>query len=276
MPEADIFVNYRTSDEAASAAHIAEGLAERFGRDRVFWDHGSIKAGERYSERLRTASRRCTVLIAVIGDRWLDARDARGHRRLENENDWTRREIVEVLERGAHLVPVLVAPRTEPLQPAELPDALTELADLQFRQFNPRTKESDLATLVRDLTQLLPGCGDTAAPAAPDAGTVRNEVYSGPGRTVRMRDVSGEFRSLVTNPQAPVHSGNGDQHNIAHQDNTSHQDNSTHDHSTHDTSTHSPDFTGGQVNYVAGANSGGMHHNTGTSAAAGAEEDEDR
>lgn len=259
MPEADIFVNYRTGDEASSASQIAEALAERFGRDRVFWDHGSIRAGERYPDRLRTASRRCTVLIAVIGDHWLDARDARGRRRLENEDDWTRREIVEVLERGAHLVPVLVAPRTEPLRPSELPEALTELADLQFRQFNPRTKDSDLATLVRDLTELLPGCAEPPAPTeAQESGAVHNEAHGGQGGTVQIRDVSGGVGSLITGSQGPVHAGTGDQHNTSH----------------HDNSTHSPHFSGSQVNYVAGTNEGGMHQRNGGATTAGAQEDE--
>ena len=84
MSDADIFVNYRTSDEASAAVLIAEGVARRFGEERVFWDHGSIKMGEPYPERLSRAVRRCAVLIAVIGDRWVDAQDARGERRLDN------------------------------------------------------------------------------------------------------------------------------------------------------------------------------------------------
>ena len=217
MSDADIFINYRTSDEAGCAALIAELLAARFGPERIFWDHGSIRAAERYPERLATAVGRCSVLIAVIGDRWLEARDARGQRRLDNEDDWTRREIVEVLRRGAHLIPVLVAPRTAPLRRDELPDALGDLAELQFRPFNPRTKENDIATLCRDLAELLP----SGAGPAPDEGAagrdggIRNSSEGGHGNaTVQARDVSGGIGSLITNPQGPVHSGQGDQHKL--------------------------------------------------------------
>ncbi|CAL9379324.1 toll/interleukin-1 receptor domain-containing protein [Streptomyces sp. enrichment culture] len=273
MSRTDILVNYRTSDEPASARLIADGLAASFGKDRVFWDHESIGAGRQYPELLRTAARTCRVLVAVIGERWLEARDARGRLRLENPDDWTRREILEVLDRGAHVIPVLVAPRTSPLVRAELPDGLAELADLQFRQFNPRTRDQDIATLCRDLAELLPGAatdhGPAAptAPAAPSAADTRNVVEdSGQGSiTVQARDVSGSLGSFVSNPQGPVHTGSGAQHNTTH-------NNTTHHNTTH-AGSHNVNFHGDRVNYVAGTNNGGMHQGGDTGNAGQAEGD---
>lgn len=211
---------------------------------------------------------RCSVLIAVIGDRWLEARDARGRRRLENEDDWTRREIVEVLRRGAHLVPVLVAPRTAPLLRGELPDPLGDLAELQFRQFNPRTKESDIPTLCRDLDQLVPP-GARPAPGDATAGRdgIRNSTEGGHGNpTVQARDVSGGIGSLISNPQGPVHSGQGDQHYTSH--------------ANHFTGEHTNYVAGSNHgNYVAGTNHGGMHQNSnsaGPTERQRAEEDDQR
>ena len=170
--------------------------------------------------------------------------------------DWTRRELAEVLEREAHVVPVLVAPRTEPLRRSELPPALARLAALQFRQFNARTKDQDLRTLGDGLAQLLPGGEPADATDAPPPAQHTNSARTGgDSTTVQARDISGGIGSLISNPQGPVHSGQGNQYNGSHH----------------------PQFPGaGQVNYVAGTNNGGMHQSSGPRPSEETREDDQR
>ncbi|MGH3792738.1 MAG: hypothetical protein ACRDQ9_18475 [Pseudonocardiaceae bacterium] len=43
--------------------------------------------------RVRTAP----VLLAVVGPRWLTATDPTGRRRIDDPDDWVRRELAEAL-----------------------------------------------------------------------------------------------------------------------------------------------------------------------------------
>lgn len=274
MADPDIFVNYRTDDEGSAAALIADGIAAAYGPERVFYDHGSISGGRHYPEQLETAVGRCTVLLAVIGDRWLDARDARGRRRLDDEEDWTRREIISVLQRGAHVIPVLVAPRQQPLQRSELPEALGELAELQFRTFSPRTKESDLEVLFRDLAELvhapptLPGSRtEGAAPAPPTYATHNTSHGDHDGHIVQAQDISGSIGPLISNPTGNLHTGSGPQNNTTHNTHIAGDQHNATTHVAGDQHTAGPShttntFSGGVGNYLNGSNSGGMHQTT--------------
>ncbi|RLL65772.1 toll/interleukin-1 receptor domain-containing protein [Streptomyces sp. Z26] len=255
MSSCDVFINYRTVDEASSAALIADKLAQRFGTDSVFRDHKSIKAGERFPEKLLIGVRRSSALIAVIGPDWTSARNARGERFLDNEDDWTRREIVEALRCGVHVIPVLVAPRTTPLTEVELPEALHDLVQRQYRKFNARTFDTDINTLGNDLAELVPRLArQDRAPVHrtrdSSPGDVQNSVADVRGSVTQTRDYnnhqSGGIGSLVGDvgnffdrAQGPIHAGSGAQYN-----DSVHQ-------------------TGDGANQVSGGNEGGIRQEFG-------------
>lgn len=69
MPQ--IFVNYRTDDEEATATLVDRELSRVFGNENVFKASKSIGPGSRFPQELLTAVRRSSVLLAVIGPRWL-------------------------------------------------------------------------------------------------------------------------------------------------------------------------------------------------------------
>ncbi|MCX5375859.1 toll/interleukin-1 receptor domain-containing protein [Streptomyces sp. NBC_00091] len=240
----DIFVNYRTGDEEATATLIAHELSSRFGDDRIFRASKSIRPGQAFPQELLTAVRRSSVLLAVIGPRWSEAATRDGRRALEDPQDWTRREILEAFESGAHVIPVLVG-RTTRLDRTSLPHELQELADRQYRRFHHRNSESDLKRIGDDLAELLPqlaaadkkaAAGADPAPPQERAGTARMQV-----RDVRHRqrggigNLNGDLGTFVSESAGPVHTGSGSQYN-------------------------GPTFSGDGmgVNYVAGDNSGGM------------------
>ncbi|AXK32411.1 toll/interleukin-1 receptor domain-containing protein [Streptomyces armeniacus] len=259
MSPSEIFVNYRTTDEASSAVLIEDKLSQRFGSDSVFRDHKSIKAGEKYPEKLLSGVRRCSVLIAVIGPEWTSARNERGQRSLDNVDDWTRREIVEALHCGVHVIPVLVTPRTAPLTEAELPAALADLAHRQYRQFNARTFNTDITQLGDDIAELVPRLGRldrdfaTRAPQHP-SGSVRNSVADVHGSVTQTGDytnqqtggigsLTGDVGTFLDRPQGPVNTGSGPQYyGSVHQ-------------------------TGDGANQVSGSNDGGIRQEFGKSQA---------
>ncbi|MCK7625969.1 toll/interleukin-1 receptor domain-containing protein [Streptomyces sp. RS10V-4] len=225
----EIFINYRTADEAWCASRLAKELGQRFGADRVFWDGDSLRGGDRYPEALVAAVRQCSVLLAVIGERWLHATDARGGRALDNPEDWTRREIIDAFDWGIRVIPVLVSPRLGPFTRADLPPELAELADVQFRRLNPREPDAELDRLGDELASLVPALAavdskaETTA-AEPDRPRgVRNSLGDVHGTAVQAgrydsrqsggyRTTTGSGGTVVNGATGPVNIG-GAQHN---------------------------------------------------------------
>jgi len=101
------FINYRGDDSDTAAALVDRELTARFGSDRVVLDSRSVLAGADFAEELLVRLRSCSVLLVVIGPRWLTVTDAAGHRRIDDPADWVRREITEALSHGLRVIPVL-------------------------------------------------------------------------------------------------------------------------------------------------------------------------
>ncbi|MGA8696266.1 MAG: TIR domain-containing protein, partial [Xanthobacteraceae bacterium] len=99
-------------------------MAHEFGANLLFMDVDSIPLGSDFIKVLREEVGKCDTLLAVIGRHWLDARDAEGKRRLDNENDFVRVEIATALQRDIAVIPILLDGAGVP-KPEDLP------ADLQ-------------------------------------------------------------------------------------------------------------------------------------------------
>jgi TIR domain len=103
-----IFISYRRSDSADIAGRIYDRLVEEYGRASIFKDVDSIPLGTDFKEYLDRKVSECNFLLAVIGDRWLDASDEAGKRRLEDPQDFVRVEIESALEKNIPVIPLLV------------------------------------------------------------------------------------------------------------------------------------------------------------------------
>ncbi|MFI5636244.1 toll/interleukin-1 receptor domain-containing protein [Streptomyces goshikiensis] len=227
----DVFINYRTGDEESAATLIARELVRRFGREHIFFASNSIELGHRFPAELDGAVEKCDALIAVIGPRWAKVPGPDGSPALETEQDWTRREIRTALVRGILVIPVLVGRATR-IDRVALPEDLRELADCQYKRFDHRNSEADLAVLGDALARQLPELGgvDRDAPAARDRAETKSR--KGPakdtGQTrMRTRDVeqrvrggignlNGDLGTFVNEPQGPVNTGEGPQYNAPH------------------------------------------------------------
>jgi TIR domain-containing protein len=121
-----IFISYRRSDSADIAGRIYDRLVDRFGKTPIFKDVDSIPLGFDFKEYLGKKVSECNALLAIIGDRWMDASDAAGKKRLEDPADFVRIEIESALERGIPVIPLLV--RGAQMPPEEhLPIGLRKL-----------------------------------------------------------------------------------------------------------------------------------------------------
>ena len=106
-----IFISYRRGDQATEAYLLHARLLEAgFSKDNVFIDLEQ-KAGVSFVEQIEQAVGACDVLIAVVGPNWLDTPDVEG-RRLDDPQNWTRREIEGAIDRDVTVIPVCVAGAT--------------------------------------------------------------------------------------------------------------------------------------------------------------------
>jgi hypothetical protein len=80
---AEIFLSYRRQDSQSATGRLADDLEAHFGDDRVFRDH-EIVAGADFVEAIRRLVESATVLLVVVGPRWLGATDGAGRRRLDD------------------------------------------------------------------------------------------------------------------------------------------------------------------------------------------------
>ena len=238
-----VFVNYRSSDEEASATLIERELSARFGADEIFRAGKSIRPGEDFERALLRAVHRCDLLLAVIGPRWLDAPGAAGGRALDDPGDWTRREIAEAFAYGITVVPVLVGDAGR-LPAGSLPEDIAPLERCQYRRLNHRNAEADIELLAETVAELVPGLARRAPAAEEKAGGRGRNTFNGQARDVYQAGTVNEYRyggigsvsaeggTVIGSAHGPVHTGSGDQIN--------------------GTRVNGPQFNGGGVNYVAG------------------------
>jgi len=143
-----IFVSYRRSDSADIAGRIYDRLIGKFGKAPVFKDVDSIPLGLDFKEYLDMKVGECNVLLAIIGDRWLEASDASGNKRLEDPTDFVRIEIESALERGVPVIPLLVRDAIMPRE-ENLPSGLRKLV---YRNGIPIRPDPDFH---RDMDRLI-------------------------------------------------------------------------------------------------------------------------
>ncbi len=101
-----IFISYRREDASDAAGRLYDRLEAEFGES-VFMDVDNIPPGVDFVEAIDRAVGDCDVLIAVIGKKWLSARDAARRRcRLDLAEDYVRLELEAALRRPG----ILIAP----------------------------------------------------------------------------------------------------------------------------------------------------------------------
>ncbi|MGW5774079.1 toll/interleukin-1 receptor domain-containing protein [Streptomyces longwoodensis] len=205
-----VFINYRTGDGERTAALLDQELSRRFGQDRVFRASRSIIPGDAYPEALLTALRRSSVLLAVVGPDWTNFRN-----RLEDPDDWVRKEIETAFECGLIVVPVLDGRKTDRLSAATLPSELARLADLQSVPFDTTHDTEAGVRRIGDLiSELVPELRDLDQPGEPSPATVHNSMGDVSGTSVQAGDFSGDVGgTIVKGSHGPVHTGSGSIYN---------------------------------------------------------------
>ena len=154
MPRtARVFLSYRREDSRHVAARIGERLDARF---HLFMDVDAIQPGMDFAAVMASAVGQSDVLVAVIGDGWLNAADRYGQRRLEDPSDFVVTEINTALQRRITIIPVLVDGARMPSR-AELPPVLADLSTRHALSVSHETFAADMARLVAAIDSVTAG-----------------------------------------------------------------------------------------------------------------------
>jgi hypothetical protein len=148
--ELGVFVSYRRADARGFAPLLRAGLLSRLEAHRLFMDVESLRDGEDFVDAIDAAIAASEVLIVLIGPDWLDARDARGRRRLDDPDDFVVREVAAGLVGGLEVIPVLVGGAAMPGE-ADLPPALAALARRHARPLSETHWDLDVDRLLEAL-----------------------------------------------------------------------------------------------------------------------------
>ena len=148
-----IFISYRREDSGPIARRLADSLTRHFGPNGVFIDTDTIRSAQNWKQQIDVALHESSVLVVVIGSRWLFIQDAYGRRRIDTEDDWVRCEILFGIKNEMTVLPVRVSGATLPSTQA-LPDCLRPLLDSQAYDLNDEYWERDSSYLIKRFEEL--------------------------------------------------------------------------------------------------------------------------
>lgn len=143
------FISYRRSQNTWQARDIRKELVRRYGESSVFMDASSIDYGDSFPDRIASAIRGSSVILGLIGPHWLQP--TAGSRRIDDPNDWVRREIEAALQRQEALViPVLLDGAPAPAA-ADLPESIQALATLHAVVIVGEDLAADIDNLLKSI-----------------------------------------------------------------------------------------------------------------------------
>lgn len=145
-----IFISYRRADSASEAGRLFGSIIQALDEKSVFMDTSSINIGTAWAQKLENALQSSQIVIVVIGPEWLRISDEWGMRRIDQENDWVRREIETALKTNKILIPVLV--KGAKLPPTDkLPESIKGLTQRQVVDIRDTYWEHDVRLILQQL-----------------------------------------------------------------------------------------------------------------------------
>jgi hypothetical protein len=160
-----IFISYRREETAPYAGRLYDRLAHEFGQDRVFMDISAIDPGVDFVEAIEKAVAEVDVLVCVMGPEWATITNSRGERRLDDQNDFVRLEVLSALKRDIRVVPVLVGGAIM-TSAEQLPSDLEPLARRNALPLDDARFHTDLDRLIESIRSLLPVTESSVEPPA--------------------------------------------------------------------------------------------------------------
>src|SRR5262249_49807853 len=123
--------------------------------EHVFMDVDTIEPGIDFADAIQHAVSTCDVLLVLIGPAWLRSTDARGHRRLDDPEDFVRLEIATALARNIRIIPVLVEETKMP-DAEDLPEPLKRLTRRNALPISNTRWSYDIERIIDTVKSIVP------------------------------------------------------------------------------------------------------------------------
>jgi hypothetical protein len=169
-PTWELFIAYRQADARGHAGRVGERLISYFGSGQVFKDIEALPIGVDFIDFVREKLQRTHVMVVVIGPNWIK------DQRLHNPEDLHREEIRTAIERGVHLVPVLVDGASMPRK-EELPEDIQPLVRRNAVEITDTRWDYDVGRLVKTVEEMLAGSPRLSATARTSSRRVERPEY---------------------------------------------------------------------------------------------------
>jgi hypothetical protein len=147
-----VFISYRREEAEFYADVLFDRLLASVPGIRVFRDADTLQPGMIFAEKLNETISACDIVLALIGDKWLNATDHDGRRRIDGADDWVRLEIAAALRYEKTVVPCLIGSARMPAR-SELPSDLAGLEQRHAVILSPailRRETEDLIRMLKD------------------------------------------------------------------------------------------------------------------------------
>ena len=190
---------------------IRRPLVRRAGRPlgaerRCLWTSRRSKSGADFAAVILEQVRGAGAVLVVVSAGWSVATDAEGRRRLNDPEDFVRRELEAAWTRGTKIIPVLVQEAHMPA-PGDLPDSIAPFAHRQAAVLTDRRWRAEVKELIDHLA------GATPAPTPPGAPLEGGDRPTTAGRSVtryrtrfvgRAEDIDGIQQLLTRTGSATI------------------------------------------------------------------------
>jgi len=145
-----VFLSYRRDDTGGRAGRLFDVFTDRYGARNVFQDVNATPPGLDFETRVDHAIADSDVVLVVIGRAWFGGSAPDGRRRIDQADDFVRREVSAALGTGIPVVPVLVDDAELPTLD-QLPEELRGLLRRQAVSVRDVSWHQDVEDLIRRL-----------------------------------------------------------------------------------------------------------------------------
>jgi hypothetical protein len=152
-----IYLSYRRADTRQAAGRLHDDLQRLLPASRLLIDM-QFEPGVDFRQAVQSTLAQASVVLVLIGSRWLSDAGPGGRPRITDANDWVRLEIAAALQRDLPVVPLLVDGAQLPKADA-LPDDLRPLLVRNAFELSADRWQADVERLCELLARQLPAPG---------------------------------------------------------------------------------------------------------------------
>jgi pterin-4a-carbinolamine dehydratase len=166
-----VFISYRHDGDAVRAIAVHAIVGDTFERRQgdgvaVYLDTRA-RIGVEWPDELAKEVANTDAVLVIIGPDWLSAADAAGERRIDQTDDWVRREIEIALEHNRPIIPIAFVPATVPAA-TDLPNSIKRLADYRGVAVRDDYLSNDLQPVLGYINDLIVAEPDPTKSAGPE------------------------------------------------------------------------------------------------------------